>query len=184
MSRSHTSTRWARGKTRRTFLQEFAGALTMIAMGPALAELFAAEVAGARTPAVGLPLTLVPEALDGGLVKEAGAAPLARAVWYSAAQEEASLSYRFPKGALARARYLSADLLVDSVHLTVFQLRLFEAEAEGGRVFKLIFGVLPQCSARMRMLMEAVLQNRVEYPREGAWLDSAPPRRPRRPGAS
>ena len=103
-------------------------------------------------------------------MKESGAAPLARAVWYSAAQEGASLSYQFPKGALERARYLSADLLVNSVHLTVFHLRLFEAEAEGGRVFELTFGALPQCSARMRMVMEAVLQNRWQYPREGAWL--------------
>ena len=175
MSRFQTSTRRARGTTRRTFLRESTGALTLTTMGPALPELFAAEVSAERTPAAGgLPLTLVPEALAGGLVKEAGAAPLARAVWYSAAQEGASLSYRFPKGALARARYLSADLLVDSVHLTVFQLRLFEAEADGGRVFKLTFGVLPQCSARMRMLMEAVLQNRWQYPREGAWLKPHP----------
>lgn len=174
MSPFQTST-VARGTTRRTFLQESTGALMLTTVGPALPELFAAKAGAAHTQAArGLPVTLVPEALAGGLVTESGAAPLARAVWYSAAQEGASLSYRFPKGALQRARYLSADILVDSVHLTVFQLRLFEAETEGGRVFKLTFGVLPQCSARMRMLMEAVLQNRWQYPREGAWLGPHP----------
>ncbi|MDQ5853226.1 MAG: hypothetical protein M3380_14370, partial [Chloroflexota bacterium] len=115
-----------------------------------------------------LPLTLAPEQLLGTLEREADAAPLADATWYTAHTVGDGLLYRFPKGALAAARFLAADMLVDGNHLAVFQLTL--QEGEDGRAFGLIYGALNQCSARMRMQLEAVHQNRWRYEREGAWL--------------
>ena len=100
--------------------------------------------------------------------RDDGPAPFAEAVWYTAAEPGAGLTYRCPVGALAGRPLLTADLLVDAIHLTVFSLELLEADTE--RVFRLTFAALPQCSARMRMRTEAVDQNRWRYPREGAWL--------------
>jgi hypothetical protein len=94
--------------------------------------------------------------------------PIAGATWYLAHEVEDGLAYRFAAGALANARYLTADLLLDGTHLAVFVLRLQEGEA--GPVFNLTYGALNQCSARLRMPLEAVKQNRWRYEREGAWL--------------
>ena len=151
------------GQSRRGFLQQGAALVTVTALGP--------RVAGAAAEAAaegGLPLRLEPEGLVGGLAREDGAAPLEGAVWYTAAETGAGLTYRCPAGALADARFLTADLLVDGIHLTAFDLELLEADSE--RVFQLHFAMLPQCSARMRMRTEAVDQNRWRFPREGAWL--------------
>jgi len=116
----------------------------------------------------GLPLTLAPKARYGGLKQEEGAAPVPGALWYTTEKEDAGLSYGFPAGALAKARYLMADLLVDGNTMVVFVLTLKEGEA--GRTFGLMFSALTQCQARLRMELEAVNQNRWRYEREGAWL--------------
>ncbi len=115
-----------------------------------------------------LPLQLDPEGMVGGLVREDEGAPIAGASWYAAEAADDGLSYRFPAGVLAEAKYLTADLLVDGDHLVVFALRL----QEGGRgpTFMLLFSALNQCQARLRMRLEAVDQNRWRYDREGAWL--------------
>jgi hypothetical protein len=113
-------------------------------------------------------LQLAPSGAFGDLEEQSMSAPIAGARWYQAPRPRGGLRYQFAAGALVRARYLTADLLVDGLHLMVFQLRLYEAGP--GRVFELTFAALPQCSARLRMAMEAVLQNRWQYPREGAWL--------------
>ena len=115
-----------------------------------------------------LPLQLDPEEMVGGLVREDEAAPIAGATWYVAEAADDGLSYRFPEGALAEAKYLTADLLVDGDHLVVLALRL--QEGEGGPTFMLLFSALNQCQARLRMRLEAVDQNRWRYDREGAWL--------------
>jgi hypothetical protein len=104
----------------------------------------------------------------GGLEPEDAPAPLPGATWYTARAAGDGLAYRFPPGALAEAGYLSADMLVDGNHLAVFCLQL--QEGEGGPAFRLLYSALNQCSARMRMPLEAVDQNRWRYPREGAWL--------------
>jgi hypothetical protein len=132
------------------------------ALGPRFASATAEATAGT------LPLRLEPEATFGGLALGDGAAPLPEAVWYTAPDTGAGVTYRCPPGALAEARFLIADLLTDTIHLTAFRLELLEAG--GDRVFRLAFAMLPQCSARMRMRMEAVDQNRWRFPREGAWL--------------
>ncbi|HEY3280981.1 MAG TPA: hypothetical protein VGN26_01795 [Armatimonadota bacterium] len=93
---------------------------------------------------------------------------MADATWYTASVEEQGLGYRFPTGALAGARYLTADFLVDGSQLVVLALRL--QEGEDGPTFQLIFSALNQCSARLRMELSAVDQNRWQYPREGSCL--------------
>ncbi len=89
-------------------------------------------------------------------------------VWFEARAENDGLFYAFPPGALAGFRYLTADLLLDGTELAVFVLSL--QEGEDGPVFRHSFGLLNQCSARMRLPLEAVNQNRWRYEREGAWL--------------
>jgi len=114
------------------------------------------------------PLELQPVDLLGDLEREEDATPLHGATWYTAHAVGDGLRYRFPAGTLVDARYLTADLLVDGERLGVFSLTLQEGEA--GRSFGLLFSALNQCSARMRMPLEAVEQNRWRYEREGAWL--------------
>jgi len=114
------------------------------------------------------PIELTPEDLLGNLEQESATTPLAGATWYTAREVGDGLRYRFPVGTLLDARYLTADMLVDGNRLGVFLLTLQEGEA--GRSFGLLFSALNQCSARMRMPLEAVEQNRWRYEREGAWL--------------
>jgi hypothetical protein len=113
-------------------------------------------------------LRLVPERLIGGLECEEGQAPIAGATWYKATATGDGLLYQFPRGALAEARYLAADVLLDGTHLATFLLTL--QEGEEGPAFGLSYGLLNQCSARIRLPLEAVNQNRWRYEREGAWL--------------
>ncbi len=113
-------------------------------------------------------LRLMPRAHVGRLSVSDEPSPLEGAVWYTAHAEGDGLEYSFPKGALADMRYLTADMLLDGRFLAVFALRLHESAT--GRTFQLMFGLLNQCSARLRVPLEAVNQNRWQYPREGAWL--------------
>lgn len=113
-------------------------------------------------------LPLVPSRTLGGLSQEAAPSPLAGGLWYTARAVGDGLEYRFAAGALAAARYLTADLLLDGNQLAVFSLTL--QEGEDGPAFGLFFGALNQCQARIRAPLEAVNQNRWRYDREGAWL--------------
>ena len=113
-------------------------------------------------------LELSPERMLGGLVQGSTPAPIEGATWYVAHDEGDGLAYRFPVGALAGARYLTADMLLDGNRLGVFLLAL--QEGEDGPAFGLIYSALNQCSARIRMPLDAVNQNRWRYEREGAWL--------------
>jgi hypothetical protein len=115
-----------------------------------------------------LPLKLTVDRSLGGLQKETADAPIAGAIWYTATKPGDGLAFSFPAGALAGANYLTADFLVDGNHLVVFEIVL--QEGEKGPRFVLIFSALNQCSARIRMRMEAVNQNVWRYDREGAWL--------------
>ena len=57
-------------------------------------------------------MRIVPEhELLGGLERETAAAPLAEAAWYTAHAEGDGVVYLFPAGALARATYLTADVV-------------------------------------------------------------------------
>jgi hypothetical protein len=111
---------------------------------------------------------LEPDSLIEGLVAEAGEAPLKGAVWYRAGAEGGGILYRLKPGALLKAQYLTADILLDGKYQTVFQILL--REGEEGPVFRLGFALLNQSSARIRMPLSVVDQNRWRLEREGAWL--------------
>jgi len=113
-------------------------------------------------------LVLKPHSLLGGLKEDGADTPIAGAKWYASAGEGDGLLYRFEPGRLASARFLTADALLDGSFQTVFQLVLQEGEA--GPAFRLGFALLNQCSARIRMALSAVDQNRWMFQREGAWL--------------
>ena len=113
-------------------------------------------------------LVLSPARLSTSIREEQAHAPVAGALWYTAESEGAALEYELPRGALADARYLVADMLLDGNQMGVFALIL--QEGAEGPAFRLTFALLNQCSARMRVPLEAVNQNRWRYPREGAWL--------------
>ncbi len=89
-------------------------------------------------------------------------------VWFQAEHENDGLLYNFPAGTLAAFSHLTTDLLLDGDELAVFVLTL--QEGENGPAFRYSFGLLNQCSARLRMPLESVNQNRWRYEREGALL--------------
>ncbi len=113
-------------------------------------------------------LVLKPEQLLGKLKQDGAAAPIPQAIWYKSESEGDGLLYRFEPGSLVSSRYLTADSLLDGNFQTVFQILL--QEGESGPVFRLQFALLNQCSARIRMPLSAVDQNRWMFQREGAWL--------------
>jgi hypothetical protein len=115
-----------------------------------------------------LRLRLEPSALVGGLTAQLERAPLQGGKWYVAAQAGGGLVYELPRRALAEARYLTCDLLLDGEELAVFRLSLLEGGS--GRRFDLHFGLLNQCSARLRLPLSATDQGAWQLRREGAWL--------------
>jgi len=106
--------------------------------------------------------------LLGKLKQDPAAAPIPEATWYNSESEGDGLLYRFQPGSLVSSRYLTADTLLDGNFQTVFQILL--QEGENGPTFRLQFALLNQCSARIRMPVSAVDQNRWMFQREGAWL--------------
>ncbi|TFH06514.1 MAG: hypothetical protein E4H09_00010 [Spirochaetales bacterium] len=106
--------------------------------------------------------------LVGGLVSETTNPPFPGASWYSCEQIDAGIEYRFPAGTLSSYTYLTADILLDGNSFITFHLNLHEGE--DGPVFNLLFALLPQCSARIRMPLAMVDQAKWLFQREGAWL--------------
>ncbi|MDX1992522.1 MAG: hypothetical protein SF029_09035 [bacterium] len=94
--------------------------------------------------------------------------PLDNGQWYSVEETNSGLDFDFPAGTLVGKHYLTADFLLDSANGVRFVLAL--SEANTGREFQFGFSLLSNCSARMRIPLEAVNQNRWAYEREGAWL--------------
>ena len=113
-------------------------------------------------------LHLKPEGTLKGLRRETGPAPIAGAVWYAGDAVGDGLTYVIPKGALAAAKYLAADMLLDGNHMIVFYLTL--AEGAEGRRFTFRFSGLNQCSFRVRMPLDLVDQHTWGIDREGAFL--------------
>ena len=138
---------------RREFLSAAAGA-TAVPIGS-----FARAVAGGKLG--------VPE-MKGGVSKEAGKTPISNAAWYVAGAEGDGLVYRVEAGALARVKYIAADMLLDGDDLAVFNLLL--QEGADGPAFRFTFGALNQCSFRMRLPFELLNQNRWMIDRDGAFL--------------
>jgi len=106
--------------------------------------------------------------LLGGLKPVEGPSHLPDAVWYEGNDIGDGLSFEFPEGSLADEMYLTTDMLADGNHMIRFQLILQEG-AEGPE-FKFQYGVLNQCSLRMRMPLSLTDQNRWGIEREGAFL--------------
>lgn len=146
--------------TRRTFLRTasagVAGVMTLDFGLPAEAT------------AATFPLRLEPSSLLGSCTRVEAPAIVPGAVWYEAPNENDGLEFRFEPGTLASMRFLTADIFAASSDLPVFQLRV--REGESGPTFTLVYAVLPNAEARMRMRAEAINQNQWQFSREGAWL--------------
>ena len=127
----------------------------------------AAIIPYGRTPAA-IGLRLDPRSMLGSVRKEEGSTPIDGASWYVADSIDSGFYYLFPPGALAKARYLAADMLLDGTTMIVFMLSL--QEGDQGRRFNFRFGGLNQCSFRVRMPLSLVDQNRWGIEREGAFL--------------
>ena len=106
--------------------------------------------------------------LLGGLKEVEGPDYLPNAIWYEGASPGDGIAFNFPVGGLAGEKYITADMLADGNHMTRFQITL--QEGEGGRAFRFTFGVLNQCSLRVRLPLSLVDQNRWGIDREGAFL--------------
>ena len=104
----------------------------------------------------------------GSLREEDGAAPIEGARWFVAEASGDGMAYEFAAGTLAKAKQLFADLLLDGTQLSVFRITL--KEGADGREFRLGFAALNQCSARVRLDLSLVDQNRWMADREGAFL--------------
>jgi hypothetical protein len=115
-----------------------------------------------------LPFTLEPDSLLGGISRENAEAPIYDARWYNAGAVGDGLAYQFPVGALASARCLTADMLLDGDDAGVFVLEL--QEGDHGPTFGFVFTLLPQASARLRLPLQAVQHNHWLYEREGAFV--------------
>jgi len=104
----------------------------------------------------------------GGLKAVNGPDYLKEAKWYEGTNVGDGISYRFPAGTLAGQRYVTTDMLADGNHMIKFMIHL--QEGEDGPAFGFGFGVLNQCSLRVRMPLSLVDQNRWGIEREGAFL--------------
>jgi len=96
------------------------------------------------------------------------AGTMARSFFVTAQRPGDGLLYRFPAGALARAKWITADMLLEGTELAVFALVLQEGET--GPECRLTFGLLNGAAARLRITTSIVGQNRWMLDREGAWL--------------
>jgi len=105
---------------------------------------------------------------SGTIREDAGAVPLADGKWYVAEASGDGITCEFPAGALASARCLTSDMLLDGGELAVFQITL--REGEKGRAFRFRFGGLNQCSFRVRLDLSLVDQRSLMMEREGAFL--------------
>ena len=140
---------------RREFLQAMAVTSSVILLPNA----FGAPVDGTRLK--------ITETI-GRLQTNVDKAPIAGASWFTAEAVGDGFAYGFPIGFLQRMNCLTSDVLVDGNDFLGFSIAL--QEGEHGRIFKLDFGGLPQCSFRVRLPMNAVDQHRWLLGREGAFL--------------
>jgi hypothetical protein len=113
-------------------------------------------------------LLLSSNRMSGSLKEALGPDVIKGASWYTANSVGDGLEFNFPKGQLAKSHYLISDLLYDGKDLVVFLVTL--QEGENGAAFTLRFGLIAQCSARMRIPLSLVDMNRWRINRQGAWL--------------
>jgi len=111
---------------------------------------------------------LAPVKLLGGLKEIEGPDYLDGATWYQGDEVGDGFLFTFPAGTLKNNRYITADMLALGNHMVKFQILL--QEGEDGPEFGFRYGVLNQCSLRVRMPLSLVDQNRWGIDREGAFL--------------
>jgi len=112
-------------------------------------------------------MELHPE-MSGDLRAEDTEAPLKNGTCYVADAANVGFTYRFEPGTLSEGWWLTTDMLLDGEDAVLFLLEL--QEGEDGPTFRLQFGLLNQCSARVRVPLAATDQNTWNLGREGAWL--------------
>lgn len=127
-----------------------------------ISTLGAAAALAAEGPKLGTWKTL------GALREEDGTAPIEGAHWFVAEASGDGMAYEFPAGTLGKAKQITADFLLDGAQMAVFRVTL--KEGANGREFRLSFAALNQCSARMRVDLGLVDQNKWMADREGAFL--------------
>ena len=145
-------------KTRRTFIKQSLLFGTGIVVFPILPGCSNDHESG---------MTLEPTKTLGLKVIE-GEAYLNNATWYAGENPKDGFYYEFPAGSLADKKYITMDMLADGNTMIQFNIEL--QEGEEGRVFQFAFGVLNQCSLRVRLPLELVDQNTWRIPRDGAFL--------------
>ncbi len=112
-------------------------------------------------------LVLHPSKIN-GLKEFEGENHLNKSTWYAGEKVKDGFFYSFPVGSLADKKYITMDMLAAGNNMIQFNIEL--QEGEGGSVFQFAFGVLNQCSLRVRLPLELVDQNTWRIPREGAFL--------------
>ncbi|HEY8458013.1 MAG TPA: hypothetical protein VIL34_20645 [Actinopolymorphaceae bacterium] len=127
----------------------------------------------------------------GGLQEDAAASPLPDGRWLVGSAIGDGIAYTVTPGTLDPAWFLTADFLLDGVELAVFRLafhtrprgsatekdrgpqeveRAQTGEARSERTWIVSFGLLNQCSARLRLPLSASDQSRWYLGREGGLL--------------
>lgn len=145
-------------RTRRGFIKQTTLAVVGIHILPGISGAATRPISG---------LVLKPDLLNG--IKSIDGEPyLENANWYAGGDIGDGFSYEFPKGSLSGKKYITTDMLAEGNHMIKFLIRL--QEGEDGPVFRFVFGVLNQCSLRVRMPLGLVDQNRWGIDREGAFL--------------
>ena len=144
--------------SRRSFIKQGVLAGTGILILPNLAKAGYKHSAG---------LTLKPEKIE-GLKAINGENYLEGSIWYQGENVGDGFHYSFPAGSLVNKKYIKTDMLSDGNHMVKFLIEL--QEGENGRTFRFRFGVLNQCSLRVRMPLSLVDQNLWGIDREGAFL--------------
>jgi hypothetical protein len=103
-----------------------------------------------------------------GLAETTGESYLENSTWYTGDEVGDGLFFEFPEGLLAGKKFITTDMLAEGNHMVKFLLTL--KEGKQSRTFRFVFGVLNQCSLRVRLPLSLVDQNRWAIDREGAFL--------------
>lgn len=112
-------------------------------------------------------ILIKPTRILGNLVKE-GEGILENSYWYKGENVGDGIEYKFETGLLENYNWLTADILLDGKFMVVFLLKIIE---DMDREFHLMFAVLNQCQARIRIpIKQVITQNKWRFPREGAFL--------------
>lgn len=87
--------------------------------------------------------------------------------WRVADEVGAGIGFDIPVGTLRPEQTLWADLLLDGTDLAVFEFTFHQGD---GAVFRLMFGALAQCQARIRFPLSVTDFGQWRLERDAAWL--------------